>query len=839
GARAIDGASISGNPTAKFGMKAVRRRIQQPSGLEKRKEKKEKKNIHTVTTHWQQNCDGMGTIPHVLHQSARPIRPSEFAEAVQALCRPRMQTARSNMPIPVTLAISGGADSMAMAWLCSQARRLDPGMRVADHRVLRFLPVIVDHDYRRHSYREAKTVADYLRLSLKMRPIIAKIMWNKLGRDRVLNHGEPSGMSKHASQDDSRLKSIRPQDIPNFETVAREQRYRLFAQQMVHERSMSLFLAHHEDDQYEWLLMRLMDGHGPRGLVGIPAANQLPHTQDIHGSYESGLIDDQNFRNPVYRLNPNQTESKALRTALREQMIHELHSQPASSPETGSAVRDYLESLADIENGQRRGAPELEPCRVEDGGTMLYRPMLEFSKDRIIATCVENGVPWFEDSTNKDVTLTPRNAVRHMVKHHTMPVALQKPAVLAMSNRIRRRLELQNQEADRIFNRFVLYEFHPNVGSIMVEFPDLRRPGQRRKHSIYAARSRQVALENKMIAAAEAFRRLLRIVSPKSALPTAEDLQPFVGRVLPSLAETTTGEAPTTPPKSFVISGVHCVPIQPKPKDTNQRLRWQLARAPHNSPAREPHPSVHFRSRVSAWDYPSRKEWWCSPETIGDSLGAISRRYRFFPYDGGRFWVSVRHRLPIDVHVGPLALPHLRNFRDGLPDDASRRRLDDLLKRYAGNKLRWTLPAVYVSGPISWVQDPELLEHPYTRPSRARQEEIMRLIESSRDETHIISLPTLDMCLPGFEHWLRCEFRFRKIDRAVPRSLERTRINSMLAVVGFGHKQGARGDKRRTRDVSPRRKNVVTRARKPPVVRGATAFGRVAAKGRLVHFGTA
>ncbi|TLS24564.1 hypothetical protein PpBr36_08089 [Pyricularia pennisetigena] len=784
----------------------------------------------------------MGTIPHVLHQSARPIRPSEFADVVQALCRPRMHTARSNMPIPVTLAISGGVDSMAMAWLCSEVRRLDPSMRVADHRVLRFLPMIVDHDYRRHSYREARTVADYLREHLKMRPVIAKIMWNKLNRDRMPNHGEPSGMGKDASRDDSRLKFIRPQDIPNFETVAREQRYRLFAQHMLHERSMSLFLAHHEDDQYEWLLMRLMDGHGPRGLVGIPAANQLPHTQDIHGSYESGLIDDQNYRNPLYRFNPTTTESKAIRTALREQMMHELHSPPSSSPETGSAVRDYLDSLSGTENFPKRGAPELEPCRVEDGGTMLYRPMLEFSKDRIIATCLENGVPWFEDSTNKDVTLTPRNAIRHMVKHYKMPVALQKPAILAMSSRIRRRLELQNQEADRIFNRFVLYEFHPNVGSIMVEFPNLSRPGPRRKHSIYTARWRQVALENKAIAAAQAFRRLLRIVSPQSALPTAEDLQPFVGRVLPSLAEKTTSatdEAAPTPPKSFVISGVHCVPMQPKAKDPNQRLRWQLARAPHNSPAREPLPSVQFRSRVSAWDFPDKKQWWCSPDTIQDRLGAVSRRHRFLPYDGGRFWVSVRHRLPINVHVGPLALPYLRHFRDGLPDDASRRRLDDLLKRYAANKLRWTLPAVYVSGPISWVQDPDIRDHPHTRPSRARQEEIMRLIESSRDEMHIISLPTLDMCLPSFDHWLRCEFRFRKVDRAVPRNLERTRIDSMLAVVGFGHKQGTRVDKRRLRFLRPRRKHAVTRVRKPPIVRGVAAPGRAAAKGRLAHIGTA
>lgn len=781
----------------------------------------------------------MGTIPHVLHHCARPIRPSEFADAVQALCRPRMQAARSNMPIPVALAISGGVDSMAMAWLCAEVRRLDPTMRVADHRVLRFMPIIVDHDYRRHSYREAKTVGDFLRERLNMRPIIARIMWDKLDRDRVLNHGEPSGRSKGASQDDSRLKSIRPQDIPNFETVAREQRYRLFAQKMVHERSMSLFLAHHEDDQYEWLLMRLMDGHGPRGLVGIPAANQLPHTQDIHGSYESGFIDDQNYRNPLFRLNPNTNESKELRTALKEQIMQELLSPPSSSAETGSAVRDYIYSLTGAEDGPNRGAPELEPCRVEDGGTMLYRPMLEFSKDRIIATCVENGVPWFEDSTNKDVTLTPRNAIRHMVKHHTMPVALQKPAVLAMSNRIRRRLELQKQEADRIFNRLVFYEFHPNVGSIVVELPNLRRPGPRRRHSIYTARWRQIALDNKTIAAAQAFRRLLRIVSPKNALPTAEDLQPFVGRVLPSLADTTIGEAPTTPPKSFVISGVHCVPIQPKPKDPNQRLRWQLARAPHNSPAREPLPSVEFRSRVWAWAYPDKKQWWCSPDTIKQNRGAVSHRFRFVPYDGGRFWVSVRHRLPVNVHVGPLALPYLRRFRDALPDDASRRRLEDLLKRYAGNKLRWTLPAVYASGPISWVQDPYMQEHPYTRPSRARQEEIMRLIESSRDEMNIISLPTLDMSLPGFEQWLRCEFRFRKVDGAVPSSLERTRINSMLAVVGFGHKCVTRVDKRRKRVVRPRRKDAVTRARKPPIMRGVAAPGRAATKVRLAHVGTA
>lgn len=59
----------------------------------------------------------------------------------------------------------------------------------------------------------------------------------------------------------------------NLELQAREARYEVF-ETLIREED-SILMAHHQDDQMETVLYRLLRGSGPRGLAGIPAKRAL------------------------------------------------------------------------------------------------------------------------------------------------------------------------------------------------------------------------------------------------------------------------------------------------------------------------------------------------------------------------------------------------------------------------------------------------------------------------------------------------------------------------------------------------------------------------------------
>ncbi|KAK7038133.1 ATP-bind-3 domain-containing protein [Favolaschia claudopus] len=67
-----------------------------------------------------------------------------------------------------------------------------------------------------------------------------------------------------------------------------------------------------------------------------------------------------------------------------------------------------------------------------DGMNMwMIRPLLQVSKERILATCEENNLPFIQDSTNFQPELTLRNAIRHLLSKNTLDpqsVGLELPA---------------------------------------------------------------------------------------------------------------------------------------------------------------------------------------------------------------------------------------------------------------------------------------------------------------------------------------------------------------------------------------------------------------------------
>ena len=134
----------------------------------------------------------------------------------------------------VALAVSGGPDSMALAFTVKRWSE--------QNHYLSPLAFIVDHGLREESGREASEV----KLRLQVFGVTAEILcW------------------EHAAVT-SRLHS-----------EARKARYRLLLDACEQHHLSVLLFAHQREDQAETILMRLSKGTGLDGLAGIPAQNVM------------------------------------------------------------------------------------------------------------------------------------------------------------------------------------------------------------------------------------------------------------------------------------------------------------------------------------------------------------------------------------------------------------------------------------------------------------------------------------------------------------------------------------------------------------------------------------
>lgn len=132
------------------------------------------------------------------------------------------------------LAVSGGADSMALVVLASQAARLKNAPQ--------FTVLSVDHGLRSAAKDEVKQVAQWCR---------------------------QLGLPHHALKVTAKIKSTGVQE------AARQQRYHLMAVWCRQHKAEALVLAHHQQDQAETVLMRLAHQSGINGLAGMAARQKL------------------------------------------------------------------------------------------------------------------------------------------------------------------------------------------------------------------------------------------------------------------------------------------------------------------------------------------------------------------------------------------------------------------------------------------------------------------------------------------------------------------------------------------------------------------------------------
>ncbi|RSL99350.1 hypothetical protein CDV31_012216 [Fusarium ambrosium] len=645
--------------------------------------------------------NGMTTAARVFHHAPRPISIAEFRDAVEAVCPPRFPAARSARPQRVVLAISGGVDSMALAFLTSRMLQTFRHFKIADNPAHGAIAVVIDHRLRDESTEEARQVANELR-KLNLKTTVTSLPWKEEKRN-----------------------GLDPRKLPNLEGLARTYRYRALGGQCNYLGATSLFFAHHRDDQYETVLMRLLGGHGYRGLQGIREANSIPECYDMHGVYKSGLVDDQRQVSPFLSFRPPVREMKRLRSIFRDEKMAEPWKHGFKRLEKELVDRYPGHNPSEKEPNE----PYLKPLDIEDGGVMIYRPLLEFDKDRLIATCEANNIPWVEDKTNKDPTLTTRNAIRYLVRNHELPKALQKPAILALAERAKRRTKLEEAEAHRYLVReAIVKDFDPNAGTLLIQFPTLRPfKGRHKRRSLNP--TNELRKEHRRLIMAIAVRKLIDFVTPEYHLPPLANLDNVVNRLLPDLAPNPN----PSPPKAFAMSGVLFDPIV-----QGNSVKWFLSRAPYTS--NQPLPMAKL---FGVLDHRVRFDKEEAKDIAEANPGFRNMGWKRSKMFDGRYWVRIGYNNRPVFLVQPYRAEYAKVFRKALPP-MRRARLEKLLKHYAPGKIRYSLPALY-----------------------GVERERDHYSQHVTTTLTLLALPSLGIHIPGLERWVKYEVRYKNVDKTL------------------------------------------------------------------------
>ncbi|KAJ4399140.1 hypothetical protein N0V91_009672 [Didymella pomorum] len=320
-----------------------------------------------------------------------------------------------------------------------------------------------------------------------------------------------------------------PLDHKRFETDARILRYQALGRACHDAGIHSLMVAHHADDQAETVLMRFASGRLRLGLQAMKPTEWIPECHGLHGISHSGVV----------------------------------HS---------SFENRYLEHL---------------PFPVESGGVRILRPLLDFSKARLVATCKHRDVVWADDKTNLLQTYTSRNAVRHMMKHHKLPAALSIQSLVDVSKHMQQRVAEHREEAERLFHECKI-QLDIQAGSLLVRFPSFRRLIT---HLLYTRKPNEQITRSDLTyvrnSATYLLARVAQLVSPREDPPLAE-LAASVGNIWREFQDLEEDSLTGSPNNfSYCVYGVwwrkwagSIGAVEEEGKRSQNNMDWYLTRQP-------------------------------------------------------------------------------------------------------------------------------------------------------------------------------------------------------------------------------------------------------------------
>ncbi|KAG7393759.1 hypothetical protein PHYPSEUDO_004522 [Phytophthora pseudosyringae] len=249
-----------------------------------------------------------------LHQELYPLEQGRYAPMGES---------------PIAVAVSGGADSMALMLLLREY--------LQENRIKTpLLAVTVDHQLRPESSREASEVA--------------KICAERGGITHTTKMCE--WRSEDAGQQAGDRCPVKPRDS-KMEEQARQFRYDFLRQVCLEHRVRCLFVAHNRGDQLETTLFRLGRASGINGLAGI--ATQLPFlTLDgkLDRSRDSGDLEANNSATLVRPLlSVTKDELMATCDRFQQTWIHD--------PSNDDPVYDRVRIRQELKRVEREQGPEI------------------------------------------------------------------------------------------------------------------------------------------------------------------------------------------------------------------------------------------------------------------------------------------------------------------------------------------------------------------------------------------------------------------------------------------------------------------------------------------------
>ncbi|OQE32583.1 hypothetical protein PENFLA_c001G05128 [Penicillium flavigenum] len=411
------------------------------------------------------------------------------------------------LPQRFGIAVSGGADSMALAYLCKQLERSSD---VAG--AISVTAFVVDHRARPESTIEAQKVAGWLR-DMDIRTHILSLDWSNITPSQNQLSSPKSGASS---------------PMPSaFETHARRLRFQALGIACHEFKLETLLLGHHQDDNIETTIWRLSTGATGLGLGGIPEVARIPECHGLFGASESWS-----------------TTS--------------IPTKPPTKPQPRVRFDNQKQGFITFPNPNDRTdkiySNLTSNVKMASPGIFICRPLLSFTKTSILETCHKNNVPYVSDPTNFDPTLTPRNAIRSLRTSNSLPRALGSQSILSLIRSSKDLLQRSNELSNYLLSsQCRILEFNPKAGSAVIQFLD-PSPASMDPQLATLSESRTRQIQTIVL------RRITELVSPfPDSHFSLRSYEPLVSNVFPG-ADDPYGTSATSNDqkrrKAFTVAGV-------------------------------------------------------------------------------------------------------------------------------------------------------------------------------------------------------------------------------------------------------------------------------------------
>lgn len=328
------------------------------------------------------------------------------------------------------------------------------------------------------------------------------------------------------------------------------------------------------------------------------------------------------------------------------------------------------------------------PMPFEDGGIQILRPLLDFSKQRLKATCDWYKIRWYEDETNRDPTRTPRNAIRQILRSKRLPLSLQKASLLNMRKKITEKFKNRIGHARTLFRRCDISMLDTRSSALVVRLPScpVSRPiPPEHLHQRLIEREYTVALM---------LRQILYIISPQERI-SLQSLKSAVKALFPKFQDQASTQMDLNLQTSiFTTAGVSFQRVlsplqlqdctkrnQPnrlwlKQKSLDPDKVWILTRQPFHSTIEIPTIKI---------------------DPIPSSLENSTLSQRTFKLWDSRYWIRVQNATNFPLFIRPLQPEDLVRLRSSRTRFLEVKELDRLLRVIAPGKIRWTLPVIMIA----------------------------------------------------------------------------------------------------------------------------------------------